>query len=162
MSISYRYNDTKFARLYVCLEHCGHENLENARICRNGMALLSTKVMYKTLTELSKFIVLAAEAVSKCGRNYICASGVSLTAVRLRILGRVYIIICALRPTIKSLSHVQGLVFVIKFPYCDARNSCGCGYKCRCLLGCDAVQIVTNLPAFKRELLPQSDLFISN
>jgi hypothetical protein len=57
MTISYRYNDTKFARSYVFLERCGHENLEHARIYRNGMALKSKKVMYKTLTELWKFIV---------------------------------------------------------------------------------------------------------
>jgi len=83
MTISYRYNDTKFAGLYVLLERCGHENLEHARIYRDGMALTSMKVMYKTLTELWKFIVLAAEAVAKCGLNYTCGSSVSLTAVRL-------------------------------------------------------------------------------
>ena len=40
--------------------------------------------MYKTLTELWKFIVLAAETVAGCELNCIC--GIS---VRLRILGRV-------------------------------------------------------------------------
>jgi hypothetical protein len=77
MSISYRYNDTKFAKLYASLEYCGHEDVENALICRNGVALKSTKVMYKTLKELWECIILAAEAVAKCGLNYICGSSVS-------------------------------------------------------------------------------------
>lgn len=89
MSISYRSNDTRFMRFYVLLENCWHEDVEHARTCRNFMALISTKLkkekkMYKTLTELWKFIVLAAETVAGCELNCIC--GIS---VRLRILGRV-------------------------------------------------------------------------
>lgn len=84
----YRYNDTKFARLCVFLEHCGYKNVEHARICKNVMVFKSKKVVYKTVKELWKFIVLAAGEVAKCRLNYACGSSVSLTAVRLRILGR--------------------------------------------------------------------------
>jgi hypothetical protein len=44
---------------------------------------------YKTLKELGKFIVLAAEAVAECELNYTRGSSVRFTAVGLRILRRV-------------------------------------------------------------------------
>jgi hypothetical protein len=54
------------------------------------MAFRLMKVKPHTiLTELGKFIVLAAEAVVEYELNYTCRTSVSFTAVRLRILGRV-------------------------------------------------------------------------
>lgn len=54
---------------------------------------------------------------------------------------------CALRPTSKRFTHVLNLVFIIQVPYCDVRNSCGCGYKCHCwdMRPCRLLQIYQRL-----------------